>query len=273
MFDIRRIFFRRFGLKGDIKLMRCITIFNIRIKINYSILGMVFLISGIFSYLGYWQMSKASKKLAELDSTLELASAEPMDIRNVSFAGPQIDRKVLQARSVVASGRYLLDKNIYLIYRHHKNLIGYEIINPFRLDGDGGIVFVSRGWATASSLQELAEKIELIGGPLTLRGQLHIPEDAKLPESAFPSEKWPLVLREFDVVKVGALFSGVVYPYIVRLGEGERDSLVRYWPIIKPDIGKHFSYSIQWFLMAILVLVAALILSSDLKETVHRWMK
>ena len=61
-------------------------------------------------------MSKASKKLAELDSTLELASAEPMDIRNVSFAGPQIDRKVLQARSVVASGRYLLDKNIYLIY-------------------------------------------------------------------------------------------------------------------------------------------------------------
>ena len=74
------------------------------------------------------------------------------------------------------NGHYLNDKNIFLIYKHYQDMIGYEVITPFRIREDNGVVLVSRGWITAPSPTQLVEKITPVIGEIRLTGQIYVPE-------------------------------------------------------------------------------------------------
>jgi surfeit locus 1 family protein len=64
--------------------------------------------------------------------------------------------------------------------------------------------------------------------------------------------------------QIAGLFEEPVFPYVVRLGAGQHGVLVRYWPEVAVDTSRHFSYALQWFSMAIAVVIVSLILSSNL---------
>ena len=84
---------------------------------------------------------------------------------------------------------------------------------------------------------------------------------------------WPLITKDISVTNLKDIFDGPIYPYLVRAGEDVPGVLVRYWPVINPDLGMHFSYAMQWFGMALSVLAVFFIACSGLKDRFIRWLK
>jgi cytochrome oxidase assembly protein ShyY1 len=60
---------------------------------------------------------------------------------------------------------------------------------------------------------------------------------------------------------VVAAFGERVYPLVIRLEIDQLGSLPRYWPSTVMSPEKHKGYAIQWFSMALAVLIAWLFFS------------
>jgi cytochrome oxidase assembly protein ShyY1 len=78
------------------------------------------------------------------------------------------------------------------------------------------------------------------------------------------------VLRYPNMDELTPLFAAPLFPYVVRLAEGQPGELVRFWPVVSVDSGRNFSYALQWFAMAIALSLVSLILSSNLLQAWQR---
>ena len=248
-------------------------LFGIRYAFQWLTALAVLILVSLFGALGFWQLGKAQEKLLSFYESKLQASESPVNIRSISFGGIDSDLALLQGKSVEIEGEYLNKKNIFLIHKHYQNMIGYEAVTPFRVQDDNGIVFVSRGWVTAPSPNLLVDRVGLVEGLTKVSGQLFV-ADINNDINVIPKNlSWPLIIKDMDVLQLGSLFEGPIYPYIVRLHQDSDGVLVRYWPVINPDLGTHFSYAIQWFGMAIGVLLMFLVMCSSLREKIARWIR
>jgi len=252
--------------------MICFDCFGLKFRFRWlSAVVSIFLFL-VFNTLGFWQFGKAQDKLATLEKSNDLAVLEPVNLRELSFGGPTSDRLLLHGKNVFINGHYLNGQNIFLIYKHYQEMIGYEVITPFRVREDGGIALVSRGWATAPSPAQLEKKVLPVLGDIRVTGQIYVPDSYnERDKPKIDKIKWPLIAREISTAQLTKFLDGPIYPYVLRINEGEAGALVRYWPVINPDLGMHFAYSMQWFGMALSVLAIFIITCSSLRQRFTRW--
>jgi surfeit locus 1 family protein len=244
-----------------------LTFGKLNIRINLLVLACVLLsISGLVR-LGVWQLSRAQEKIALLESYKESGQLRATPLSEVPTAGIEFDTLQHQNRRVVLRGEYLNDKSIFLIYQTYESQIGWEVVTPFRLEGQNLIALVSRGWSGIESYEELAANLPAIGGTLDLEGQIFVPTASMASKSNGHYDiKWPLVLRYLNPAELASRFDAPLFPYVIRLAQGQSGVLVRHWPTVSADSGRNFSYALQWFAMAIAVLLVSLILASNLMQ-------
>ncbi len=222
--------------------------------------------------LGLWQLDRAREKLDLHESYEAMQAQQPADIRHLPLAGIEYDARQLQSRLIRLDGRFMNDRTIYLIYQPYEEQLGYEVVTPFMTSDDTEIVMVSRGWSALQTYEELNEKLPIIEGETTLMGQIFVPTPAMAARSSqLPSTlRWPLVTRYLNIEEISQLFDLPVFPYIVRLGQGEPGVLIRHWPAVLVDMDRNFSYALQWFAMAIAVVIVSLVLSSNLLQVLQQ---
>ena len=75
-------------------------------------------------------------------------------------------------------------------------------------------------------------------------------------------------MQDIDVKKMIAALGERVYPLVIRLELEQLGSLPRYWPSTVMSPEKHKGYAIQWFSMALAVLIAWLFFSFS-KDSHH----
>ena len=68
-------------------------------------------------------------------------------------------------------------------------------------------------------------------------------------------------------------FDSPLFPYVIRLGVDQPGVLVRHWPAVTSNTSQNFSYALQWFSMAIALLMVSLILSSNILALVKQKIK
>jgi surfeit locus 1 family protein len=246
-------------------LSKQVTFGKLVIRFNGLIAACLLLAIGSLIRLGIWQLERAGEKI-ELQSDFQrMEQMTPSAMETVPLAGHAIDAVQLQNRQVSLRGQYLNDRSLFLIYRTYKNQIGYEIVTPFELAAREEIVLVSRGWTGAASYETLSASITPVQGEQTLLGQIHVPRAAETKRTTQVREvKWPLLLRYLNIQALQPLFTKPLFPYVVRLNAGQKGVLVRYWPAVKADTSRHFSYALQWFALAITLAVVSFILSSNI---------
>lgn len=219
------------------------------------------------SRLGTWQLDRAAQKLRTQERFQTLQEGPAVAVENVVPEGRAVDGVKLQNRQVRLVGRYLNERSIFLIYRSYEDQIGYEILTPFKLAARNEWVLVSRGWTGAASYEALRQSLPVIPGEQQLLGQIYVPTAAEAARSdPLDKPRWPLLARHVNTEQLTPLFSAPLFPYVVRLNEGQNGVLVRYWPQVTVNTSRHFSYALQWFAMAIAVAAASLLLSSNLPE-------
>ena len=144
------------------------------------------LVSGVFAWLGQWQLGRA------LDTS---ATTPGQTEKTVPIAGVLGPGAYLQApdvgQKVSAAGRFVADDFIVVAQRVNDGVEGYWVTGQFRLDAAAPTsLAVAVGWApTQRAAQDAASALSSSAVPdRTLIGRLVPDEGARVPPSGDPDE-------------------------------------------------------------------------------------
>ena len=239
---------------------------RLQIRFDWKIILSATLCFSLLMKLGFWQLSRADEKrqMQRTIDTRKLAPPQPIE------SLPMESKDALKYLRVSLHGAYINEKLIFIVNKFFKGRLGYEVITPFQLNSTGQIVLVSRGWIPGSVGVEQLPKVMPVRGVQQLIAEIYVPPG----KSFFLVEKldgkaWPFRLHHFNMNGFDEIFINPLFPYIVRLGDDNPGVLERYWPaiIVKPESST--SYALQWFGMALAVLVMAIMKSTNLVEIIR----
>lgn len=213
---------------------------------------------GMFVSLGFWQLDRADEKIALAAALQQRAAAAPMSWSAIADAGESIGNMT----RVTLSGEYQSEISFLVLFQFYQGRAGYELVTPFRPDEGGALVLVSRGWLTASTSTERPAVPE-IPGRQTISAQVYVPEQT-IPPAEVTDSDWPVRVSRLSVEQAGRLLGEPVYPYVLRLEADQAGVLARHWTPPRIETRSHFAYAVQWFGIALLVLIAALFYASNL---------
>ncbi|WIO74248.1 SURF1 family protein [Porticoccaceae bacterium LTM1] len=214
-------------------------------QLNWKLIGLAAVLLPVLVSLGFWQLERADQK-REILSKLEQQQSQPpvllADLNTPSRYHP-----------VTLQGHF--DNNHYFLLdnRVHKGRPGYEVLVPFR-DQSGATVLVNRGWVEAPLYRDQLPAVEAIDVRLTMNGTIYSPleQPKTFPVSA---AGWPKVIQTVEMDQLAQQLGKPLESYTVRLAEYQPGSLVIDWPAVNVQPEKHTAYAVQWFAMALALLV------------------
>ncbi len=241
-----------------------LTIGPLTVRFNWLVFACVLLTAITFIRLGFWQLSRAEEKMLAQQEYAQRQQQNALSVESISSSDLQAGGAVLSDLHVSLFGEYLNEQTILVQAQFFDGQIGYEVVTPFKLQSDPRLVLVSRGWTTGILPSNTAPSTRPVAGTQTLTAQIHIPDSSDyVISSTIDSSQWPLRIRSMQVSVLQALFDAPLFPYVVRLTEGQPGVLVRHWPVTNVNINSNLSYALQWFTFAVIVLIASLLASSN----------
>ena len=220
------------------------------------------LATALTARLGWWQLDRARLKLDLQDRITTRASLPPL---------PQADLPRTEAaaaaqhyRPVQLRGRWLHARTLYLDNRQMNARQGFFVVTPLLL-AQGDAVLVQRGWmprdfSDRSRLQPLPDQpgevlvVGRLAPPpsrlLALAGTEQGPIRQNLSVTDLESE-WGLSLRPLSVQQTHAT-QAVLTDSETGIALTD-DGLLRAWPAVAVDVGKHHGYAFQWFSLSALL--------------------
>lgn len=206
--------------------------------------------------LGFWQLDRAAQKRELQGAYAAAATAAPVSITAVTDIVAQSRYTQVSLRGSYDSSRQgLLDAQV------HQGRAGYRVWTPLVLDG-GGLVLVDRGWVPAAP-----ERDRLPALDVDIRPRLVIGMVAPLPRAGLALEApmstepgWPRRMLWPDADDVAANWGAGVPARIVLLRADQADGFVREWtPATGIPPERHLGYAVQWFGLAIALVVIWLV--------------
>jgi len=208
-----------------------------------------------FCLLGYWQLQRMTHKqaLLQAQAAAESAPARPL-------AGALASRGTVQR--VVDHGRFLpglvlLDNQM----RHGR--AGVKLYRPFRSD-EGAVLLVDLGWRALPADRTLPD-VPMPPSPVVVRGLLAPPPapGLALGPASTPAgpQRWLASRLQPDAL-APLLGLPTLPPRVLRLDPalpfGDERDLDLLPNTLPPE--RHLGYAVQWFALALTVLVVALLL-------------
>ena len=155
-------------------------------------------------------------------------------------------------------GEFMPKHTVLLDNKLRRGRPGYEVVQPFRIAGDG-IVLVNRGWVAAGASRERLPEVRTPAGEIQLEGvRRERFARAYEPAGAGPAGTvWPNVTRE----RFSAWSGLALESWVVEQRSALDDGLHRAWPA--PDSGaeKSEAYALQWYSLAALSVILLLVLN------------
>ena len=204
--------------------------------------------------LGFWQLHRAEEK----QQLLLLASqqqAKSPSVWREGMASPELYQRL------ILRGHYL-PYTLLLDNQHFEHQWGYHVMNPFEV-GDGVVVLVDRGWVAGDIRRMILPSVTVPDGMMQILGQAYYPS-AKgfiLGEAYEPHGASLGVIERVDAELISNLLHKKVYPFIIRLDKLAPAGYVRDWPIVTLSPQRHYGYALQWFAMALVLLIIYVSLS------------
>ena len=237
---------------------------RLQFKFNWKVALSVLFLFPLLIRLGFWQLDRAEQK-RQLQSDRNARSlaipvpVESLDLDNIH---------TLKHKKVRLIGSYDNKQSILVSNQFFQNRPGYEVITVFKLRTNDQIVLVSRGWISVDYENKQLPTIETITGTQQLVGEIHLPSSNSffLPQKIDTPANWPLRVHHFDISNISHLFDRTVLPFVVRLDKTSIGVLERPWKMTRLKPVNSTSYAIQWFGMALILVVITIIKSTNILE-------
>ncbi len=206
----------------------------------------------VFVSLGRWQWQRGIEKAALWEDFGR--STEPRE-----STGRELDSLPRFTR-VVVRGVYRPERQFLLDNRPHAGRPGYEVLTPFNLQ-TGGTVLVNRGWVPFTGHRDQLPDVSMPGNNLVaIEGRIdELPAGGLASGRAAPisgsGAEWPKVTSFPTHEDLEAALDGRIMRRVVLLDPAAASGYLREWtpPGLAP--ARHFSYAIQWWGFALVLLV------------------
>jgi surfeit locus 1 family protein len=223
--------------------------------------ALALLVAAAFCSLGVWQLDRAGQKeamLAKARSVLAerkplplLAAADP--VRTASYDWAQ------------GHGRFLETPAVLLDNQSNQGRSGVRVYRVFQADAAGTPpLLVELGWIALPGDRTLP-RIEPFSGTLHVAGLLAPPPSAGLASAiALPQADGNLLATSLDHAVVStALKLPTLAPRVLRLDPAIKAGYLRDLDILPNTLPpeRHLGYAVQWFGLALTVLITALVLT------------
>ncbi len=207
-------------------------------------------------FLGSWQVERLHWKEALISAREAALSAEPTALPVQLSAVAE-----LEFRRVVVRGRFLHDKELYVLNRTHKSVVGVHVITPLRrnlIDG-GGVVLINRGWVPHDRQDPARRPTGQLDGNLEITGVVRIGVTARgkfTPANDAARGQWyaPAPLAMAQAVGVDAP------NLIVEADAGANPGgLPVGGQTMTTLVNNHLSYALTWFGLALALVIIYLV--------------
>jgi surfeit locus 1 family protein len=225
---------------------------------NWKLLLLAIVFIAVFTRLGIWQLARAQEKATLLQSFSlrmthpPLLAPELSQIKDWRFYPTQLKGKFDNAHSL------LLDNKIY------EGKIGYEVYTPFQVEDFAAPILVDRGFIPIGKDRRSLPLIKPILGEVTIKGMLNLPPQyvslGKMVDKT-SSASWPLRIEFVDLKQIASLLGYPLYPYIINIDPTHPAAYVMKWQIVTMGPEKHKGYAVQWFALAITLLILSVTLN------------
>ena len=214
--------------------------------------------------LGVWQLGRAKEKQLMLDQ--QTLRTDEKIFRLTS--GSADDPDSLRYRKVTAAGNYDSKHQFLLDNQIVAGRAGYYVMTPFIPAGSEKAVLVNRGWVPLQRERSVLPSVRIKNGERSVMGRInHFPSvGLKLQGAEIPAEGWPAVIQLVDTEVLAKKLAYPLFKFQIELDNEQPDGYWRDWKtrvLMPPE--KHTAYAIQWFGLAITLLVLFIWFSSKKK--------
>lgn len=220
--------------------------------------------------LGFWQIQRAEEK-ASLASAFEEQQLMPPAALTALWESPA---ETLAYRSVEVVGEYVPDAYFLLDNRTWEGQSGYEVLQVMRLETGEGVL-INRGWVSAGADRGHLPEVPAPSSGQRITGHVYVsPGQPYLLAPQVLSDDWPQRIQAVEMdklaVPVQSRLGGRLFPYPIRIDAEAPGALRVNWTVINVSPDKHYAYAVQWFSMALVLLLVYLLQSSNLRQWVSR---
>ena len=207
----------------------------------------VFALLPLLVWLGFWQLDRAAEKRALLAAFEVRRAAEPVPVSALELtAEPAYTRVVLQG-SFDAAHSLLLDS------RTRAGVAGVELLQPFYDQPSGLWLLVNRGWLPWPD-RRVAPQFSTPEAQIKLTGWVYVPPGEGFLLKDAESTGWPRLVNAVEATALWQTLGRGGAPFEIRLDPGAA-AYQADWPIVAMDPQKNTGYAVQWFAMALALLL------------------
>lgn len=214
--------------------------------------------------LGLWQLDRADEKQRILNQYNANQQASPAGAEALH------SQTNLQYRSAWLEGELDANRRIILDNRVANGKPGYEILEALTVAGMEQKILVNRGWVPASLDRSILPQIEAVKGQVQFRGALYQTLGGyRLDDGITQAAEWPARVGWISAERAETLFAESFFSHQLRLDQDSPGALQTGWATVSVQPAKHTGYAVQWFAMAMVLLIMTVIANSNLAD----WLK
>lgn len=214
-------------------------------KIGFLLLCIALL--SLFLLAGTWQLHRYVDKKSLLATYQSSLSAEPKPFHTLN-----ISNQHLQFLPVVVDGHYVNKLTMLLQHQYHQGSVGFDVLTPLRITGEKKLLLVDRGFIRPTN------KIDAVNDEQHIRGYIKELDEHPftLGKNILNPKASPLVMQKIDFREISQITHETYFPFILRQNASDAHGFLRDWTITTILPERHMAYAIQWFALAILVVIA-----------------
>lgn len=213
----------------------------------------------LFISLGYWQLSRAEEKRKLWRDFLTRVEVPPKTAATIQGAK--------QFHRVILTGRFDHDHTFLLDNKIFNHQVGYEVYTPFYVPDLKQTILVDRGFIPARQNREVPviPVMPATLGQVTVSGLLDFPPRYIALGSMLASSQlhWPLRIEFINLSLLKHYLPNTfsLFPFILRLPKDHSTGFAIEWQIMSMPPEKHVAYAVQWFALALTLLILFVVFS------------
>lgn len=205
--------------------------------------------TALFTALGFWQLGRADFKNQIWRDFQRSKDAEAQAVTSLAEL-----EGLARYTPVRLTGRFDSDHQVLLDNRIRAGRVGVHVYTPLLLDG--GAVLVNRGWRPMPPDRRSLPEAPAPAGTATVSGRVSPPPATglELGEAGRP-EDWPWLTPYLHPGDLAPVLGVPVASSVILLDPVSPHGFVREWEPATLPPERHTGYAVQWFALALAVIV------------------